>query len=170
MALAGCIAPAEESQTQSTAEVERANHVEGDVEGAVGETLDVFGITATVTEVGRVAQYNDIDTSGYIWANIRIENTTSRNVTFHRRHVRLEKPDGSLSNTGNISTENQIEGGSARGDTLEPGEVREGKVIYTAGDLEGQFAIVYLPDSPSGDPLDRARGVWVFQSSPADAE
>ncbi len=170
LALTGCIAPADEEGTNTTADVERSNRVEGDVEAAVGETIEVFGITATVSEVGRVASYSDLDSSGYIWAQVKIENTSNREVPFHRRHIRLEKPDGSLSNVANISTETQIEGGTARGDVLEPGEVREGQVIYTAGDLEGQFAIVYLPDSPSGDPLDRARGVWVFESGPDDAE
>lgn len=170
LALTGCLAPDNDEATSATIDVEREDRVEGDVETEVGEAVEVFGITATVTEVGRVASYSEIDNRGYIWADITIENTSNRDVSFHRRHVRLEKPDGQLSNTANVSTESQIEGGSARGDILEPGETREGRVIYSVGDLEGQFAIVYGPDSPSGDPLDRERAVWVFDSSPDDAE
>jgi hypothetical protein len=171
VALGSCMAPSDDSNTSATIDVERENRESGDVEAEVGDTVEVFGITATVLEVGRVAQYNEIDNSGYVWARIRVENTTNRNVEFHRRHFRLEKPDGSLSNTANISTESQIEGGSStRSDELEPGEAREGRVIYTAGDLDGQFAIVYIPPAPTADSLDRVRGVWVFQSSPDDAE
>jgi hypothetical protein len=169
--LGGCTPPNENSTTDATLDVDRENRQAGDIEAAVGDTVEVFGISATVLEVGRVGQYNELDTSGYIWARVRVENTTSRDVDFHRRHFRLEKPDGSLSNTANISTESQIEGGtSARSNVLRPGETREGQVIYTAGDLEGQFALLYIPESPSSDPLDRQRGVWVFESSPDDAE
>ena len=169
--VAGCIAPNSDDATNSTIDVERENREAGDVEASVGEAVEVYGITATVVEVGRVDAFNDLDTSGYIWARVSVENTTNRDITFHRRHFRLEKPDGSLSNTANISTETQIEGGSAtRSDVLKPGTTREGQVIYTAGDLDGQFAIVYLPDSPTDDPLNRQRGVWVFESSPEDAE
>jgi|SRR5690554_1739001 hypothetical protein len=169
--LGGCMAPSDDSSTSSTVDAEREGREPGDIEAAVGDTIEVFGITATVLEVGRVESFNELDTSGYIWAEVRVENTTDRGVEFHRRHFRLEKPDGSLSNTANISTESQIEGGStARSDELEPGEVREGRVIYTAGDLEGQFAIVYIPQPPNPDTIDRERGVWVFESSPDDAE
>lgn len=172
LALAGCMAPDSNEATNPTVDTERANRVEGDVETETGQQIEVFGISATVTEVGRVAAYSDVDNRGYIWAQVKVENTTSREVPFHRRHFRLEKPDGSLSNTANVSGEVQLAGGSglSRGDVLDPGEVREGRVIYSVGDLEGQFAIVYLPDSPSGDPLDRARGVWVFESGPDDAQ
>jgi hypothetical protein len=171
LALGACMAPSDDETTDATVDVERTSREPGDIEAEVGNAIEVYGITATVLEVGRVDAYNDLDTSGYIWARVRVENTTDRNVEFHRRHFRLEKPDGSLSNTANISTESQIEGGSAaRSDQLEPGEVREGQVIYTAGDLDGQFAIVYIPQPPNPDRLDRERGVWVFESSPADAE
>jgi hypothetical protein len=171
MLLAGCMAPASDSTTDATLDVDRENRQSGDVEAQVGDTVEVFGITATVVEVGRVGAYNDLDTSGYIWARISVENTTNREVEFHRRHFRLEKPDGTLSNTTNVSTESQVEGGTtARSDVLRPGDSREGQVIYTAGDLDGQFAIVYLAPSPTPDSPDTQRGVWVFQSSPDDAE
>jgi hypothetical protein len=168
---AGCVIPGTEESTNATIDVERDNRQDGDVEAQVGDTIEVYGITATVVEVGRVDAYNELDNSGYIWARVQVENGTNREVNFHRRHFRLEKPDGNVSNTANISTESQIEGGtSARSNVLRPGETREGQVIYTAGDLEGQFALLYIPESPSSDPLDRQRGVWVFESSPDDAE
>lgn len=170
IALAGCIAPDSKDATNTTIDVDRANRTEGDVETEVGQSVEVFGLTATVIETGRVAAYSDIDNRGYIWASVKVENTSNREITFRRRHFQLEKPDGTLANTANVSTESQVEGSSARGDVLDPGEIREGKVIFSVGSLEGQFAIVYSPESPSGDPLDRARGVWVFQSGPDDAE
>ena len=169
--LSGCVLPGTEEATDSTIDVQRETRERGDIEGAVGDALVVYGITAAVLEVGRVAQYSDLDNSGYIWARVLIENTTNRPIDFHRRHLRLEKPDGTLSNTASVSTESQIEGGSGgRSDVLDAGASREGRVIYTAGDLDGQFAMVYLPPSPSGDQIDRQRGIWVFESGPEQAE
>jgi hypothetical protein len=109
----------------------------------VGDTVEVYGISATVLEVGRVdASTTSSTPRGTSGRASSVENTTSRDVDFHRRHFRLEKPDGSLSNTANISTESQIEGGTtARSDVLRSGDSREGQVIYTAGDLDGQFAM-----------------------------
>lgn len=171
MGAAGCVLPGAEDSTDSTIEVDREQRRSGDREGAVGDTHEIHGVEATVLEVGRVAEYSEIDTSGYVWARVRIENTSSRTLDFHRRHLRLEKPDGAVSNTTNIASEAQIEGGTtSRSDQLAPGAVREGLVIYTADDLAGQFALLYVPPSPSGDDLDPQRGVWVFESGPEQAE
>lgn len=171
LATTGCVLPGSEETTDSTIEVDREQRQTGDVEGAVGDTLVAHDVEATVLEVGRVASYSEIDTSGYVWARVSIENTSSRTLEFHRRHIQLEKPDGTVSNTTNISSETQIEGGTAaRSDQLEPGATREGIVIYTAGDLEGQFAVLYTPPSPTGDDIDTQRAVWVFESGPEQAE
>ncbi|MFP3907349.1 MAG: DUF4352 domain-containing protein [Acidimicrobiales bacterium] len=169
--MAGCVLPGSEEADDASLDVERPLRESGDVEGRVDDPLEVYGITATVTEVGRVDEYNEFDTWGYIWARVRVENTTSREIDFHRRQFQLEKPDETVSNTASISTETQIEGSSVtRPDVLAPGETGEGQVIYTVGDLDGQFALIYRPDPPSEDVIDAERGVWVFESSPQDAE
>lgn len=169
--VAGCVLPGSDDADDASLDVERPLREAGDVEGRVGDPLEVYGITATVLEVGRVAEYNEFDTWGYIWARVRVENTTSREIDFHRRQFRIERPDETVSNTANISTETQLEGSSVtRPDVLAPGETGEGQVIYTVGDLDGQFALIYGPDPPTEDVIDAERGVWVFESSPEDAE
>ncbi len=171
IAASACTPPSGDGDENAALDVERELREQGDVEARVGEPLEVYGITATVLEVGRVEEYNEFDTWGYIWARIEVENTTNSDIEFHRRHFRLEKPDDTVSNTANISTETQIQGGTTtRADLLAPGATREGQVIYTAGDLDGQFAIIYRPEPPTDDALDTERGVWVFESSPDDAE
>lgn len=167
----GCVLPGADEASDGDAAVEREQRRSGDIDAEVGDTVEVHGVEATVLEVGRVDAYGDIDTSGYVWARIRVENTSGRTLDFHRRHIQLEKPDGTLANTTNIPSETQIEGGTTgRSDQLAPGTVREGIVIYTAGDLDGQFAVVYAPPPPSGDDLDAERAVWIFQSSPEQSE
>lgn len=165
-----CTPPDADGGEGATLDVERPLRESGDIEAEVGDQIEVHGITVTVVEVGRVAEYGEFDDWGYVWARIEVENTSPREIEFHRRHFQLEKPDDTVSNTANIASESQIAGGTTMAaDRLAPGATREGQVIYTAGDLEGQFALIYRPEPPSGDTIDRERGVWVFQSSPDDA-
>lgn len=169
--VAGCVLPGSEDADNDSLEVERPLREQGDREAEVGDPVEVYGVTATVLEVGRVDAYGELDDWGYLWARVQVENTSSNEVDFHRRQFQLEKPDETVSNTANIAGESQLPGGTqSRANVLEPGDTREGQVIFTVGDLDGQFAIVYRPDSPTGDPLDRERGVWVFESGPDDAE
>jgi hypothetical protein len=168
--LAGCV-PGSGDDEGTTLDVERALREQGDVEANVGDALEVYGVTATVLEWGRVDAYSDLEDWGYIWARVQVENTSNNEVNFHRRQFQLEKPDDSVSNTANVTGEQQLPGGTqTRANILEPGDISEGQVIFTVGDLEGQFAVIYRPEPPTDDPLDRQRGVWVFESSPDDAE
>lgn len=160
-----CAAFAEDDATSTRDDVERENREEGDVEGAVGDELEVYDLTVQVTEVERVAQFSELDSRGYIVATVSMTNDTGRSIDYDRTDWRLEKPDGSLSNTANVSGEAQL-----RDDKIPAGGTVEGRVIFTAGDLDGQFAIVFVSASmrPS-DGLQLERGVWIFDSSPEDA-
>ena len=170
--LAGACVPGDDDVDGSTLDdVDREHREDGDVEGRAGDPLEVYGITATALEWGRVEAYGELEDWGYIWVRVQVENTTNGDVDYHRRQFRLEKPDGTVSNTANIVGETQVPGvGGARPNQIPPGETREGQVIYTVGELDGQFALVYEPEPPTADPLDVERGIWVFESSPEDAE
>lgn len=157
------------SQADETAEredIDRETREEGDVEGDVGETLEVYGLTVTVSEVERVAEFSEIDSRGYLVATISMENTTSESVDYDRSDWRIEKPDGTVANTANVSTEPQLQD-----DTIPAGETVEGRVIFSVGDAEGQFAVLFASASlRPEDELAVERGVWVFDSAPGDAE
>lgn len=166
LATAGCGAFNDPAEDASTVDVDRGDaHQEGDVEGEVGDELEVHDFVAVVTSVERVAQFSDIDSRGYVVATIRMDNATGSSIDYNRTDWKLEKPDGSLSNTVNVSNQPQLQDDNIPGN----GSV-EGTVIFNAGDLEGQFAIVFDPAAfNSDDSLERERGVWVFESSPEDA-
>lgn len=148
------------------ADVERENRAEGDVEGAVGDELEVYGdVVATVTSVERVESFSEIDSRGYVVATVSMRNTTNEAIDYDRSDWQIEKPDGTVSNTANVSTEPQLQD-----DKIPAGGTVEGTVIYTVGELEGQFAILFSPASlRPEDELEIERAVWVFQSSPGDA-
>lgn len=166
-----CVPEGDDAGSSTLDDVNREHREEGDVEGRVGDSLEVYEITATALDWGRVEAYSELEDWGYIWVEVQVDNTTNSDVDYHRRQFRLEKPDGTVSNTANIVDQTQVPGvGGARPNQIPPGETREGQVIYTVGDLDGQFALVYEPDPPTADPLDVERGVWVFESSPEDAE
>lgn len=158
----GCAAFAEDDEDATLAEVERENREEGDVEGQVGDALDVYDLRATVTDVQRVAEYSDIDNRGYVEATITMENPTSSSIDYDRSDWRIEKPDGTISNTANVSTEEQL-----LDDVVPAGGTVEGRVIFSVGQEDGQFAILFSPASlRPDDPLAVERGVWVFESTP----
>lgn len=166
LAAAGCGAFSDPAEEASTVSVDRGDaHQEGDVEGNVGDELEVHDFVAVVTSTERVAEFSEIDTRGYIVATVRMDNDTGSSIDFNRSDWKLEKPDGTLSNTVNVSNQTQLQD-----DTIPGGESVEGTVIFNAGDLEGQFAIVFDPAAfNSDDSLERERGVWVFESAPGDA-
>lgn len=166
ISITGCGAFSDPAEDASTVDVDRGDaHQEGDVEGAVGDELEVHDFVAVVTGTERVAEFSEIDSRGYIVATVRMDNATGSSIDFNRSDWKLEKPDGSLANTVNVSNQPQLQD-----DTIPGNESIEGTVIFNAGDLEGQFAIVFDPASfNSDDSLERERGVWVFESSPADA-
>ena len=94
-----------------------------------------------------------------------MRNTTNEAIDYDRSDWQIEKPDGTVSNTANVSTEPQLQD-----DKIPAGGTVEGTVIYTVGELEGQFAILFSPASlRPEDELEIERAVWVFQSSPGDA-
>jgi hypothetical protein len=160
-----CNAFSDPDEQESTVDVERESREEGDVEGQIGDELEVYDLVANVTEVERVASFSDLDNRGYIVATVSMENPTSDSIDFNRADWQLEKPDGTLSNTANVSNEPQLQD-----DTIPAGGTIEGTVIYSVGDLEGQFAIVFSAgELTPEDPLEAERGVWVFESSPGDA-
>jgi hypothetical protein len=161
----GCGAFSDTDDQASTVDVDRESFEEGDVEGAVGDQLDVYGLEATVTSVERVDSYSELDSRGYIVATIEMHNPSSSSVDYDRSDWQLEKPDGTVSNTANVSNQPQLQD-----DTIVAGATIEGTLIYTAGDAEGQFAILFSPASEAPeDGLGIERGVWVFESSPGDA-
>lgn len=164
--LAGaCGAFSNEDETSSTIEVDRANREEGDREGAVGDEIEVYRLTASVLEVERVAEYGEMDTRGYVEARVSMHNPSGSSIDYDRTDWKLEKPDGTTSNTSPVSNQPQLQD-----DTLPAGETIEGTVIFAVGDAEGQFAITFSPASERpDDPLEVERGVWVFESSPEDA-
>ncbi|QGG95377.1 DUF4352 domain-containing protein [Actinomarinicola tropica] len=164
VALTGCGAFSEADEDATLADVERANREEGDVEGQVGDTVEVYDLRATVTEVRRVAEYGEIDNRGYVEVTISMENPTSSAVDYDRSDWRIEKPDGTISNTANVSTEEQL-----LDDVIPAGGTVEGRVIFSVGQEEGQFAILFSPASlRPDDPLGVERGVWVFESAPEE--
>lgn len=70
-----------------------------------------------------------------------------------------------MANTANVSNQPQLQD-----DTIPAGETIEGTVIFTAGDLDGQFAVLFEPATlRPDDELATERAVWVFESSPGDA-
>jgi hypothetical protein len=150
---------------ETSVDVDRENREEGDVEGALGDELEVYGMTAVVTSVERVDSFSDIDNRGYIVAEVSMTNTTGESVDYNRADWQIEKPDGTISNTANVADEPQLQN-----DNIPDGATIEGRVIYTVGDAEGQFAIIFQPATlVSDDPLAAERAVWVFESSPGDA-
>lgn len=162
VALPGCAAFSEDDEDAALADVERANRAEGDVEGEVGDTLEVYDLEATVIEVERVAEFSEIDNRGYVVATVSMHNPTSSSIDYDRSDWRIEKPDDSVSNTANVSTEVQL-----LDDVVPAGGTVEGRVIFSVGQEEGQFAILFSPASlRPDDPLAVERGVWVFQSEP----
>lgn len=161
----GCGAFGDPDENESTVDVDRETYQEGDVEGAIGDTLEVYDLELTVTSIERVDSFSELDSRGYIVATVEMNNPSSSSVDYDRTDWKLEKPDGTLSNTANVSNQPQLQD-----DTLPAGATVEGTLIYTAGDEDGQFAIVF--DSASERPEDELeveRGVWVFESSPEDA-
>jgi len=165
LAATACNAFSDPDAQEPTVDVDRESREEGDVEGAVGDELQVYDLVATVTSIERVATFSELDSRGYIVATVSMHNEGNSSVDFERTDWKLEKPDGALSNTANVSGQVQLQD-----DTLLKGATIEGTVIFTAGDLEGQFAIVFDPSTlRPDDPLAERRGVWVFESSPGDA-
>lgn len=161
----GCNAFGDPDEQESTVDVERESREEGDVEGAVGDELEVYGVMATVTSIERVESFSEIDNRGYIVATVEMTNPTNSSVDYNRTDWQLEKPDGTTSNTTNVSGEAQLQD-----DTLPAGASVEGTVIFTAGDLDGQFAILFEPATlRPEDELETERAVWVFESAPGDA-
>lgn len=161
----GCNAFSDPDEQESTVDVERELREEGDVEGAVGDELEVYDLTATVTAIERVESFSEIDNRGYVVATVEMHNPSSSSVDYNRTDWQLEKPDGSVANTTNVSNQTQLQD-----DTITAGQTIEGIVIFTAGDLDGQFAVLFEPATlRPDDDLDTERAVWVFQSSPEDA-
>jgi Domain of unknown function (DUF4352) len=160
-----CNAFSDPEAQESSVDAERENREEGDVEGALGDELEVYGLTAVVTSVERVETFSEIDNRGYIVADVSMTNTTGESVDYNRADWQIEKPDGTLSNTANVADQPQLQD-----DTIPDGATIEGKVIYTVGDADGQFAIIFQPATlMSDDPLEAERAVWVFESAPGDA-
>lgn len=163
--LSSCGAFSEADETTERTDIDRETREEGDVEGAVGDELEVYDLVVTVTEVERVAEFSEIDNRGYVVATVSMENTSSGSIDYDRTDWRIEKPDGTVSNTANVSTEPQLQD-----DTIPAGETVEGRVIFSVGDAEGQFAVLFASASQRPeDELAVERGVWVFDSAPGDA-
>jgi hypothetical protein len=163
--LTSCAAFAEDDATSTREDIERETREEGDVEGAIGDELEVYDLTVTVSEVERVAEFGEMDNRGYIVATVSMTNDSGGSIDFDRSDWRIEKPDGTVANTANVSTEPQLQD-----DTIPDGETIEGRVIFTVGDAEGQFAVLFVSASMRPeDELALERGVWVFDSAPGDA-
>jgi Domain of unknown function (DUF4352) len=164
--LAGaCGAFSDTTEDTSTVDVDRETFEEGDVEGAIGDQLEVYDLEATVTSVERVSSFSDLDSRGYIVATVEMHNPSSSSIEYNRSDWQLEKPDGTLVNTANVADEPQLQD-----DNVPEGETITGTLIFTAGEEAGQFAIVFQTASQTPeDPLAVERGVWVFESSPEDA-
>jgi hypothetical protein len=163
LASAGCSddPPGARRSAETTLPAERASRQNGDIEREVGGAAEVFRMTATVVEVGRTAEYSDVARDGYLWAKVKIENTSGGGSEYHRLDWQLVKPDGAVVNRAVVPGEAQLGGGD-----LEGGEVVEGQLIFSVGDAEGTFELVYLPRHERIDPVNRQRGIWVFESAP----
>ena len=154
--------PGARRSAETTLPAERPAREDGDIEREVGDPAEVFRLTATVVEVGRTEEYSEVAKDGYLWAKVKIENTTGGGSEYHRLDWQLVKPDGSVVNRAVVPGEAQLGGGE-----LEAGEVVEGQLIFSVGDTEGTFELVYLPRHQRIDPIERQRGIWVFDSAPS---
>ncbi|MBK5224312.1 MAG: DUF4352 domain-containing protein [Acidimicrobiia bacterium] len=166
LGVTACGAFSQTADPTSTIEVDRDNREEGDIEGQLGDTHKVYDLEVTVVSVKRVAEYSEIDSRGYIEAVVRMENTTSKDIDYDRSDWRIEKPDGTISNTTNVADISQL-----TDDAVPAGGTVEGTVVFAVGEESGQFAVLFVSASMRpDDELSRERGVWVFESHAEDAE
>ena len=130
---------------------------------AIGQPLEVAGLTSTVTEVHRQKSFGDNADAGYVVAQVTVANNSTAVQDYHRLQWDLRLPDGSSTNRTPIAGQKQLGQGE-----LQPGEQATGSLIFTVEQKGGEFALVFEPRQD--DAPERERGLWPFTSQPGDAK
>jgi hypothetical protein len=133
-----------------------------DVPVAMGSSIEVANLTATVEEVRRQKAVSAADDSGYVVAKVTVANESNAPRDYHRLQFRLRKPDGTSINRTPVAGVTQLGNGE-----LQPGERVSGELIFLVEQAAGQFAVLFEPIQEN-EPEPK-RGVWAFESQPGDA-
>jgi hypothetical protein len=132
-----------------------------EVTATMGQPVEVANLTATVSRVDRRKTVGSVS-AGYLVAQVAVANKSSASQKYHRLQFRLQKPDGTSTNRTPIAGETQLGEGE-----LAPGAQVEGQLIFTVEQAGGSFAVIFEPRQD--DQPERKRGLWPFESQPADA-
>lgn len=123
---------------------EEDQHVE------LGESVELSGYTTTVRSAQFAETLSELETEGYLVADVIVFNRDDEPQPFNVLDWRLQTPNGQLLDPTFTSSE----GALAAGELIKGGNVR-GQVVFEIGAATGDFFLIYKPD-----PFDAARGLW----------
>ena len=116
----------------------------------LGESVELSGYTTTVESAQFVDQLSELETEGYLIADVIVFNRDDEAQPYNMLDWRLQTPNGQILNPTFTSEEGML----SAGELIKGGNVR-GKVIFQVGAATGDFFLIYKPD-----PYDAARGLW----------
>ena len=116
----------------------------------IGESVELSGYTTTVESAQFTEQLSELETEGYLVADVHVFNRDDEAQAYNLLDWRLQTPNGQILDPTFTSTE----GALSAGELIKGGNVR-GKVIFEIGAATGEFFLIYKPD-----PFDAARGLW----------
>ena len=116
----------------------------------VGESVELSGYTTTVESAQFTEQLSELETEGYLVADVHVFNRDDEAQPYNLLDWRLQTPNGQILDP----TFTSADGVLSAGDLIKGGNVR-GKVIFEIGAATGEFFLIYKPD-----PFDAARGLW----------
>lgn len=125
-----------------------ANEEDQNVE--LGESVELSGYTTTVESAQFVDTLSEVETEGYLIADVIVFNRDDEPQPYNVLDWRLQTPNGQVLDPTFTSSDDSL----SAGELIKGGNVR-GKVIFEVGAATGDFFLIYKPD-----PFDAARGLW----------
>ena len=116
----------------------------------IGESVELSGYTTTVESAQFTEQLSELETEGYLIADVHVFNRDDEAQPYNLLDWRLQTPNGQILDP----TFTSADGALSAGELIKGGNVR-GKVIFEIGAATGEFFLIYKPD-----PFDAARGLW----------
>ena len=116
----------------------------------LGESVELSGYTTTVESAQFTDELSELETEGYLVADVIVFNRDDEAQPYNLLDWRLQTPNGQILDP----TFTSAEGTLSAGELIKGGNVR-GKVIFEVGAATGDFFLIYKPD-----PFDAARGLW----------
>lgn len=127
----------------------RPDSKSADIERNIGQSAELSGYTATVTNAGFQGEVSDFENKGYLVADVTITNRDDDAQPYNTFEWKLITPGGQIIDPTFTST-----GQLGSGDLVKGGTV-SGKIVWEVGNQKGDFFVIYDP-ADFGD----ERAVW----------